>query len=149
TGFLLIVCSLVLFVMEAKFPTHGVLGVGGVIAMVLGALFLVRSPLTGMGVSLGTALGVAIPVAIIVIILMRLVLRSFAWKQSTGREELMGVDADVTEAIEGGGAGMVFIHGELWRAVGLGGQSISKGARVRVRKITGLTLEVEPIETRH
>ncbi|MGH9758206.1 MAG: NfeD family protein [Candidatus Acidiferrales bacterium] len=149
TGFLLIVCSLVLFVLEAKFPTHGVLGVGGVIAMVLGALFLVRSPLTGMGVSLGTALGVAIPVAVIVIILMRLVLRSFAWKQSTGREELMGVDADVTEAIEGGGAGMVFIHGELWRAVGLGGQSISKGARVRVRKITGLTLEVEPVETRH
>lgn len=148
TGFLLIVCSLVLFVLEAKFPTHGVLGVGGVIAMVLGALFLVRSPLTGMGVSLGTALGVAIPVAIIIIILMRLVLRSFAWKQSTGREELMGVDADVTEAIEGGAAGMVFIHGELWRAVGLGGQSISKGARVRVRKIVGLTLEVEPVETR-
>ncbi len=148
TGFLLIICSLVLFVLEAKFPTHGVLGVGGVIAMVLGALFLVRSPLTGMGVSLGTALGVAIPVAIIIIILMRLVLRSFAWKQSTGREELIGVDADVTEAIEGGAAGMVFIHGELWRAVGLGGQSITKGARVRVRKITGLTLEVEPVETR-
>lgn len=148
TGFLLIISSLVLFVLEAKFPTHGVLGVGGVIAMVLGALFLVRSPLTGMGVSLGTALGVAIPVAVIIIILMRLVLRSFAWKQSTGREELIGVDADVTEAIEGGGAGMVFIHGELWRAVGLGGQSITKGARVRVRKISGLTLEVEPVETR-
>ena len=58
-------------------------------------------------------------------------------------------DANVTEAIEGsGGAGMVFIHGELWRAVGLGGQAIAKGARVRVRKITGLTLEVEPVETR-
>ena len=55
TGLLLIVLAMVLFVLEAKFPTHGVLGVGGVIAMVLGALMLIRSPLTGMGVSLGAA----------------------------------------------------------------------------------------------
>ena len=64
-GLLLIVVALVLFVMEAKYPTHGVLGVGGVISMVLGALFLINSPLTGAGVSLSAALGVAIPCAII------------------------------------------------------------------------------------
>ena len=50
-GLLLIVVALVLFVLEAKYPTHGVLGVGGVVSMVLGALFLIRSPLTGGGVS--------------------------------------------------------------------------------------------------
>ena len=66
-GLLLIVLALALFVLEAKFPTHGVLGVGGVVAMVLGALMLIRSPLTGMGVSLGAALGVAIPFAVIII----------------------------------------------------------------------------------
>jgi len=55
-GLLLIVCAFVLFILEAKFPTHGVLGLGGVIAMVLGALFLIKSPMTGMGVSLWTAL---------------------------------------------------------------------------------------------
>src|ERR1700733_336627 len=87
-GVLLIALAMALFILEAKFPTHGVLGVGGVVSMVLGALFLIRSPLTGMGVSLWTALAVVIPFGIIVIILMRLVLRSRTWKVSTGKEEL-------------------------------------------------------------
>lgn len=147
-GLLLIILAFALFILEAKFPTHGVLGVGGVISMVLGALFLIRSPMTGMGVSLSTALGVAIPFAIIVIILMRLVLRSFKWKQSTGEEELIGENGDVTEPVGiAGSVGMVFVHGELWRAVARDGAAIPKGARVRVKKVTGLTLEVEPVET--
>ncbi|HXZ12579.1 MAG TPA: nodulation protein NfeD [Candidatus Sulfotelmatobacter sp.] len=147
TGLLLIALSLVLFVLEAKFPTHGVLGVGGVVAMVVGAIFLIHTPWTGMGVSLSTALGVAIPFAIIMIILMRLVLRSFRWKQSTGKEELIGEVGEVTEPVgSSGGFGMVFVHGELWRAAAPAGQTIPKGSRVRVKRITGLTLEVEPIQ---
>ena len=86
--------ALALFVLEAKFPTHGVLGVGGVVAMILGALMLIRSPLTGMGVSLGTALSVAIPFAVIIDFLMRLVLRSRTWKPSTGKEELIGEEGE-------------------------------------------------------
>jgi membrane-bound serine protease (ClpP class) len=147
-GLLLIVVALVMFVLEAKYPTHGVLGVGGVVAMVLGALFLIDSPLTGMGVSLGAALGVAIPCAVIIIILMRLVLRSRTWKQSTGKEELIGEVGEITEAVEPpGGFGMVFVHGELWRAAARGGEEIPKGAHVRVKKVAGLTLEVEPVKT--
>jgi len=84
TGLVLVVLALGLFILEAKFPSHGVLGVGGAVAMILGALMLVRSPLTGMGVSLRMALGVTIPFALIIIFLMRLVMRSLSWKQSTG-----------------------------------------------------------------
>jgi membrane-bound serine protease (ClpP class) len=147
-GLLLIVLALALFVLEAKFPTHGVLGIGGVIAMVLGALMLIRSPLTGGGVSLGAALGVAIPFAIIIIVLMRLVLRSFQWKASTGKEELIGEEGEMTEpAGSSGEFGMVFVHGELWRAAAPAGLSIPKGARVRVKKVEGLTLKVEPVKT--
>jgi len=147
-GLLLIVVALVLFVMEAKYPTHGVLGVGGVISMVLGALFLINSPLTGGGVSLSAALGVAIPCAIIIIILMRLVLRSRTWKQTTGKEELIGEVGEVTEPLQPSSqAGMVFVHGELWRAITRYGEEIPKGTRVRVRKVAGLTLEVEPVKT--
>ena len=87
---MLIALAFALFILEAKFPTHGVLGAGGVVAMILGALFLIRSPLTGMGVSLLTAVAVVIPFGIIVIILMRLVLRSRHWKVSTGKEEMVG-----------------------------------------------------------
>jgi membrane-bound serine protease (ClpP class) len=151
-GLLLIVLALALFVLEAKYPTHGVLGVGGVIAMVLGALYLIRTPWTGMGVSLGTALGVALPFAVIVIILMRLVLRSRSWKQATGKEELLSEVGEVTEPVgpaQGDAAtGMVRIHGELWRAAAPSGQTIPKGAQVRVRKVDGLTLEVEPVNPR-
>jgi len=146
-GLLLILLALALFVLEAKFPTHGVLGAGGVVSMILGALLLVRSPLTGMGVSLATAIGVALPFAIIVIILMRLVLRSRAWKQATGKEELVGEVGEVTAAVAPGGApGMVRVHGELWQAVAPPGAGIPKGAQARVRKVSGLTLEVEPVK---
>jgi membrane-bound serine protease (ClpP class) len=145
TGILLIVASLTLFILEAKFPTHGILGVGGVVAMVLGALMLVRSPLTGMGVSLGAALGVALPCAIIIIILMRLVMRSRQWKQSTGREQLVGEIGEVTEAVGNSGApGAIFVHGERWRAAAA--TMIPEGARARVRKVEGLTLVVEPVD---
>ncbi len=144
TGLLLIVLALALFVLEAKFPTHGVLGVGGVIAMILGALMLVRSPLTGMGVSLGVALGVTLPVAVIIIILMRLVLRSRHWKQSTGREQLVGEWGEIAEPVAAGGSGMVMVHGELWRAEA--GKELPRGVRVRVTRVDGLTLHVEPAE---
>lgn len=145
-GLALIALALALFVLEAKFPTHGILGVGGVISMVLGALILIRTPMTGMGVSLSAALGVAIPFAVIVIILMRLVLHSRNWKQATGREELIGEEGELTEpAQSAGGFGLVRIHGEIWRAAVQGNQSLTKGARVRVKSVRGLTLEVEPV----
>lgn len=145
-GLLLIILALILFVLEAKFPTHGVLGVGGAIAMLLGALMLIRSPITPGGVHLSTALAVTIPVALIVIFLMRLVLRSFHWKQSTGSEQLVGSEGELVEPVEPVGAkGMVLIHGELWRAAAL--ESIAKGARVRVSRVDGLTLIVEPVRT--
>jgi membrane-bound serine protease (ClpP class) len=144
TGLLLIVLALALFVLEAKFPTHGVLGVGGVVSMILGALMLIKSPMTGMGVSLGTALGVAIPFAVIVIILMKAVLRSRTWKTATGREELVGGEGEVTEPVDPDtGTGMVRVHGELWRAAAQAGQKIPQGAHVKVRAVNGLTLTVE------
>jgi membrane-bound serine protease (ClpP class) len=151
-GVLLIVLAMALFVLEAKFPTHGILGVGGVVAMVLGALFLIRSPMTGMGVSLWTALAVVIPFGIIVIILMRLVLRSRTWKISTGKEELVGEVGEVRTAVGSDHnpdeMGSVFVHGELWRAATRPGERIPEGARVRVKKVKGLTLEVEPVESK-
>jgi membrane-bound serine protease (ClpP class) len=150
TGLALIALSVALFILEAKYPTHGVLGVGGVVAMVLGALLLIRSPLTGMGVSLGAALAVALPFAAIVIILMRAVLRSRSWKQAAGKEELLGEEGEVVEPVGPADpdTGMVRVHGELWRAAAPNGQRIPKGAWVRVKSVDGLTLHVEPVASR-
>lgn len=148
TGLVLIILAIALFVLEAKYPTHGILGIGGVIAMVLGALMLVRSPITGGGVSGWIALSVAIPFAAIVIFLARLVMRSRTWKVSTGKEELLGEEGEVIEPVGlAGGTGMVFVHGELWRAAAPNGATIPKGSRVRVKTIEGLLLHVEPVKS--
>jgi membrane-bound serine protease (ClpP class) len=144
-GLALIGLAIALFVLEAKFPTHGVLGVGGVVAMVLGALILVRTPMTGMGVSLGAALGVAIPFAVIVIVLARFVLRSRGWKSATGSAELVGEEGEITAPVDAVlGVGQVRVHGEIWRAA-MNGLALQKGTRVRVKSVHGLTLEVEPV----
>ena len=151
-GLLLIVVALGLFILEAKYTSHGVLAAGGIVAMLLGAFMLIRSPLTGAGVSFGVALGVTLPCAAVTIFLMRLVLRSRSWKQSAGAEQLVGAQAEVTEAIApvaGEGAagsfqGMVRVRGELWRAVAP--VAIPAGVQVRVVRIAGLTVHVTPAQ---
>ncbi|MGB8476999.1 MAG: nodulation protein NfeD [Candidatus Acidiferrum sp.] len=143
-GVLLILLALALFILEAKFTSHGVLAVGGVVAMMLGAMFLIRSPLTSGGVSLGVALAATLPFALITIFLMRLVLRSRTWKQSTGKEELIGEQGIAISGLPAGAEGMIRVHGELWRAVSK--QSVAEGKPVRVRSVEGLRLNVEPEE---
>jgi membrane-bound serine protease (ClpP class) len=142
TGLLLIVLALVLFVMEAKLTSHGVLLAGGIVSMLLGAMFLIRSPLTG-GVSFGVALAATIPAAFITVFLMRLVLKSRRWKSATGKEEMIGEEGIVTIALAPNGEGMIRVHGELWRAVSKAG--VSEGTKVRVLRVDGLRLEVEPV----
>ena len=149
-GLLLVVLALVLFILEAKYTSHGVLAGGGIVAMLLGALMLIHSPMTGAGVSLGTALGVTVPFAVIVVFLMRLVLRSREWRPAVGAEQLVGHEAEVTGALAPGEtpgqfAGMVRMHGELWRATAR--EAIPAGQHVRVVRVEGLTLHVKPAET--
>src|SRR6202158_1014637 len=81
-GVLLILTALGLFILEAKYTSHGVLALGGIVAMLLGAMFLIRSPLTPGGVSPGVAIAGTLPFAAITVLLMRLVLRSRKWKRS-------------------------------------------------------------------
>jgi membrane-bound serine protease (ClpP class) len=143
-GLFLIALALAFFILEAKAPSHGVLAFGGVVSMFLGALFLIRSPLTAGGVSLGVAVAGTVPFAIIATVLTRLVLRSRKWKTATGREELIGSSGTVTAALQAGAEGMVRVHGELWRAEST--QPVQEGRTVRVTKVEGLKLYVEPAE---
>jgi membrane-bound serine protease (ClpP class) len=113
--------------------------------MLLGALFLIRSPLTAGGVSLGMAIAVTLPFAALTVLLMRLVLRSRKWKSATGREELLREQGVVVTPIVSGAEGMIRIHGELWRAVSA--QPVPEGQAVRVLRIEGLKLYVEPMQS--
>jgi membrane-bound serine protease (ClpP class) len=144
-GVLLILTAVTLFVLEAKYTSHGVLLLGGVIAMIFGAIFLIRSPLTAGGVSIGTAIAVTLPFAGISVFLMRLVLRSRKWKPATGREELLREQGVAVRGLQSGVEGMIRIHGETWRAVSAA--DIPAGAAVKVLRVEGLKLHVAAVGT--
>jgi membrane-bound serine protease (ClpP class) len=143
-GIVLIIVAIALFILEAKYTSHGVLLAGGIVAMMLGALFLVRSPLTGRGVSPLVALAVTLPFAGISVFLMRSVLRSRKWKPATGPEEMIGELGTVVQPLSAGSEGMIRWRGELWRA--FSSQEIGEGKAVRVVRLQGLRVEVAPAE---
>jgi membrane-bound serine protease (ClpP class) len=140
-GVAMIVAALVLFVLEAKLASHGILGVSGVVMMTLGALLLVDSPIPEMRVHLATALAVSIPFGIITILLLTIAMRARRNKIATGAQGLIGLVgiAQTPLALQG----KVFVHGELWNAVAEA--PIALGQQVEVRRIEGLTLYVAPL----
>jgi len=141
-GLFLIALALAFFILEAKAPSHGILAFGGVVSMFLGALFLIRSPLTSGGVSVGVALAGTLPFAVLAVVLMRLVLRSRRWKSVTGKEELIGAPGIAVAQLSAGSEGMIRVHGELWRAES--SRPVQEGETVRVLRVEGLKLYVEP-----
>jgi len=143
-GVFLILLALAFFVLEAKAPSHGVLALGGVVSMFLGAIFLIRSPLTPGGVSVGVALAGTLPFAVLAVVLMRLVLRSRRWKTATGKEELIGSQGVAVAPLPAGAEGMIRVHGELWRAES--SRPVQEGEAVRILRVEGLKLYVEPAD---
>jgi membrane-bound serine protease (ClpP class) len=141
-GAALLILAFVLFVLEAKFPTHGVLGVGGAVAMVLGAVMLINSPYPEMRIHWSTALAVALPFSIITAMLVSLAVRARRGKIETGREGMIGETGSALTALEP--AGKVFVHGEYWDAVAT--RPVAAGAPVRVTAMQQLKLTVEPVE---
>lgn len=139
-GVALIALALVMFGLEVKANSHGVLVAGGILAMVVGALILVQSPLPGAGIRLGTAFSVALPVAIISVILLRVALIARRNKAITGEQGMIGQAGIARTDLSP--EGKVFVHGEIWEA--RAAQPLPLGSRVRVREIEGLRLVVEP-----
>jgi membrane-bound serine protease (ClpP class) len=136
----LIFASFALFALEAKFATHGVLAIGGIITLTLGGLLLVDAPIPEMRVHLLTALAVSIPIGIITVFLMSIALRARANKVVTGAQGLLGGIAVARTALSP--LGKVFIHGEIWDAIS--SNPVLPGQSVIVRQVDGLQLHVDP-----
>jgi len=133
--------AFVLFALEAKFITHGVLTIGGISLLVIGGLLLVDAPIPEMRVRLVTALAVSIPLGIITAFLMSIALRARRNKIVTGEQGLVG-EIGITQTPLSP-AGKIFVHGELWDAVASIG--VPAGERVIVRQVDGLVLRVDPV----
>ena len=135
----LILAAFALFALEAKFTSYGILGIGGVICMVFGALLLVDGPIPEMRVHLVTALVVSVPLGAIAVFLMTLVMRAHKNRVTTGTEAMIGEIGVARTMLQPDGK--VFVHGELWNATASG--DIAAGTRVRVRAVEGLRVVVE------
>jgi len=140
-GAALLLAGLAMFVLEAKFTSHGVLGAGGTVALVLGAVMLIDTPVPEMRIHWGTALAVALPFAAITLLLLSLVVRARRNKVETGVEGMIGETGSAVTALSP--AGKVFVHGEYWDAVS--SQPAAAGARIRVVAVERLKLTVEPV----
>ncbi len=135
----LILGAFVLFVLEAKFGTHGVLGIGGIVLLTLGGLLLVDGPIPELRVHLWASLAISIPLGLISIFLMTIAIRARSNKVVTGVQGLLGAIGEARTEIDP--EGKVFVMGELWNAHAP--SRVHMGEHVVVRKVDGLELEVE------
>jgi len=138
-SFTLIIASFVLFALEAKFATHGILGLGGIVLLTIGGLLLVDGPIPQMRVQLWTALGVSVPLGVITVFLMTIALRARRSKVVTGLQGMIGAVGEARTDIDP--EGKIFVQGELWNAHAR--SRVGLGEHVVVRRVEGLELEVE------
>jgi len=143
-GVALILTAFILFALEAKFATHGALGIGGIAVMILGALLLVDGPIPQMRIRPITAVAVSIPFGLLTIFLVNIAVRARQGKVVTGERGLIGEIGVAQTQLRPDGK--VFVHGETWNAHSESGAE--PGQKVRVTAVRDLILTVEPESAR-
>ena len=138
-GLLLILFGIVLLIAEIKIVSHGVLTIGGVIAIVLGSVMLVNTPELPLRVSWKVILPVAGATAGLFVFVAGAGIRAQLRRPATGAAGLIGELGVVRRTLDP--EGQVFVRGELWRAVSEG-DAVAEGERVRVVGVDSLTLRV-------
>jgi membrane-bound serine protease (ClpP class) len=140
-GVALLLTAFILFALEAKFATHGVLGVGGIGVMILGALLLVDGPIPQMRIRVMTAFAVSIPFGLLTLFLVDIAVRARRGKVVTGERGLIGEVGVAQTQLRP--EGKVFVHGEIWNASCA--SRVDPGQTVRVTAVHDLVLTVEPV----
>jgi len=140
-GLALIGLGLALMIAEMLVPSFGALGVGGIIAFVVGSIMLMDTDAPGFGISWQVVGGVALAAGTLLLSLMWLLARSQRRPVMTGREVMVGGPAQVVAW--DGTEGRVRAQGEVWSARGPAG--LAAGQHVTIKAIEGLTVEVEPV----
>ena len=142
-GMALILLGVALMVGEAFEPSFGILGIGGVIAFIIGSIILMDTNVPGFGIDISVIITFALISALIFIIVIGMAIRARRQPVVSGVEELIGGLATVMNDFKQ--EGMVTIHSESWQA--RSNVPLHKGQQVRVTAISGLTLQVEPLDS--
>lgn len=139
-GIGLILLGIALIGAEAVSPSFGALGIGGTIAVVLGATILIDTDAPGFAISWQVLAGIAVTTLGFTYLAAHLAVTSHRRKVVTGQEEMIGAHASVTDW--DGESGHVHTHGERWRA--RGPAALKAGDPVIIEALDGLTLQVAP-----
>jgi len=140
-GLMLIILAIGLFIAEAFITSHGVLGLGGAIAMAIGSVMLIDSPSPYLRISWAVIIPVVALSTLLFIITVSLAVRVQREKADTGKEGMLGLEGDAKTDIHA--HGQVFVHGEYWTA--WSDEPIKQGERVKVESIKGLKLKVKNV----
>lgn len=141
-GVALILLGVGLMVGEAYQPSFGVLGIGGLIAFVIGSIILIDSEAPGFGIDLSVIALFSILSVLLFIFVIGLVLKSQRRPVVSGLEQMLGSIGVATADFDG--RGTIYIHSERWSAVS--DVPLKKGDYVKVTQMDGLTLHVEPVQ---
>jgi membrane-bound serine protease (ClpP class) len=139
-GLLLILFGIALFVAEITVVSHGVLAIGGIVALSLGSLMLFDAPEVGFRVSWWVILPTVGATAGVFLFVLTAGVRALRSRSPVGAPALVGQTGVARGSLSP--EGQVLVQGELWRAV-VRGAPVDEGARVRVVDVNGLTLTVE------
>ncbi len=142
-GVAMIFVALVLFLLEVKVASYGLLTIGGLICFVLGSLMLFETPIPDMRVSLGVILPTAVVLAAVTSFLLSRVLKTHRLQPMTGVEGMVGKIGTVLADIDP--RGKVLVNGEYWDARTSGG-AIPAGSSVRVVAVGDKQIDVEPAD---
>jgi len=141
-GLGLLILGIIFMVSEAFVESFGALGIGGLVAFVMGSILLIDTEAAGYGVSLPLVVSFSALSAVFVLGVIGMALKARQRTVVSGQEELIGASGTVLEDFEGDGR--IHIHGENWHAKSV--QAMKRGQVVRVTRIEGLILHVEPIQ---
>lgn len=142
-GMALIMLGVALMVGEAFEPSFGMLGIGGIVAFIIGSVILIDTDVPGFMIDISVIITFALISALIFILVIGMAIRARRRPVVSGLEEMIGGEAIVTDDFDH--KGMVNIHSEFWQAVS--DSPLRKGQLVKVIGISGLTLEVKPNNT--
>jgi membrane-bound serine protease (ClpP class) len=143
-GLALLIVGVALLVAEAFLPTFGVLGIGGLVAFVLGSLFLFDAERTGLEVARGLVAGAAGALALAGLVVGTLVWRSQRRRPTGGREGMLGAVGVARQRLDP--QGTVLVRGEYWTATS--DETVQPGESVEITGIEGLRLRVRPVAAR-
>lgn len=144
-GVALILFGIVLFILEVKVTSFGMLAVGGVLCLLLGSMMLIDSPLPELQIGLRMILPLTLSISAIMLFLVRLGVQAQRTPSVTGSSGMLDEAGRALTAIEPGGVGRVRTHGEIWTATA--DEPVAAGQPVIVTAVRGLTLTVRPAAT--